>query len=154
MVIRKAEKKDLNSIINLWIKQGKYHAQLDKLHARDPRSRSIITKYARSSLYSSHALLLVAEVDNKIIGFARAGLRKRSPIFRIKRYGHIDDVYIIPAYRRRRIADHLLKECFRWFCTRGVEYAELSVHAKNTVGRNAWKKYGFKEAMIHMRKKL
>lgn len=154
IIIRRATKADLNKIANLLEKQGMYHARLDPLHKRVSRTRPIINKFLRASLYSPKSLLLVAEVNGKIVGFSRAHLGVRPPIFSVRKYGHIDDIYIIPAYRRKRIAEQLLLECNKWFCKKGMAFVDLSVHIRNKLGQNAWKKHGFKDAVMHMRKRI
>ncbi len=154
LIVRKARRDDLGQIVNLWIEQGKFHAHLDPLHARNPRSRPSIVKYVRSSLYSSRALLLVAEDKGRVVGFACAHLCMRPPVFKVRPFGYIDDAYLIPAYRHKGIVKLFLLEYNRWFKKKKITFVELSVLMKNQIGRNAWKKHGFKDSIMRMRKKL
>lgn len=154
IIVRKATKKDLGQIVDFWMAQDKYHARLDSLHVRDRRSRSGIAKHVSSSLYSSRVLLLVAEDTGRVVGFAQAHLGMRPQTLKVRPLAYIDEVHIIPAYRRRGIVKLFLSEYDNWFRKKNLTFVELSVHVKNQLGRNAFKKYGFKDAIMRMRKKL
>jgi ribosomal-protein-alanine N-acetyltransferase len=83
-----------------------------------------------------HAAVFVAEVGGAPAGFAIAS-RSRPDI------GHVDDLYVRPAYRRRGVAAAILRELARAFHERGVEHVALDVDAGNEPARTLYESFGF-----------
>lgn len=154
ITIRKAATKDITAIAELRFKQGWYHARLDVFFTLVPGAKEKHRNIIKSCLRSLRQCLIVAEARDQIVGFALGTLKPRPPFSKVKIIGFIDDVYILPAYRRQGIAGQLLNEMQIWFRKRGIRYVELTVHVQNVIGQSVWKKYGFSECVIKMRKKI
>ena len=103
------------------------------------------------SLLSEDRLLLVAEIDGKIVGYAAAEIQARSPIFRIAKNGYINDVFVEEEFRKLGIAREFLTELKKWFESKGIKHVELSVLADNEVGKKTWAKFGFETYEIKKR---
>jgi ribosomal-protein-alanine N-acetyltransferase len=83
-----------------------------------------------------HAAVFLAEIGGAPAGFAIAS-RSRPDI------GHVDDLYVRPAYRRRGVAEAILGELVRAFHERGVEHVALDVDAGNDPARALYESFGF-----------
>jgi ribosomal protein S18 acetylase RimI-like enzyme len=83
-----------------------------------------------------HAAVFVAEVGGAPAGFAIAS-RSRPDI------GHVDDLYVRPAYRGRGVAESILRELARALHERGVEHVALDVDAGNEPARRLYENFGF-----------
>jgi ribosomal protein S18 acetylase RimI-like enzyme len=82
------------------------------------------------------AAVFLAETGEGAIGFAIA-TRSRPDI------GHVDDLYVRPAHRRRGIAAELLRQLVRAFRERGVEHVALDVDVDNEPARRLYERLGF-----------
>lgn len=163
MKIRKATLKDIPGLILLWRGQGKYHQKLVAKN-KDEREQLVLAKNAEKTyknwikklIQSRNGFVLVAQGnDGKIIGCCVNKIEtNKTPIFKIKKLGHISELYIIPRYRKKGIASLLKKNAFEWFKKKGLSYASLGVRPKNKQAWNIYKKWGFFEYRIEMRKKL
>jgi ribosomal protein S18 acetylase RimI-like enzyme len=83
-----------------------------------------------------HAAVFLAEVGGAPAGFAIAS-RSRPDI------GHVDDLFVRPAHRRRGVAAAILRELARAFRERGVEHVALDVDAGNETARTLYESFGF-----------
>ena len=52
------------------------------------------------------------------------------------------------------VADKFLSHIFKWFKEKKIKEVELTVLEKNKQARDAWKKYGFREYTLRLRKKI
>ncbi|MDD5290493.1 MAG: GNAT family N-acetyltransferase [Patescibacteria group bacterium] len=154
ITIRKAKVKDLPKTAKLGAALLKHHKKFDKYFSPAEGIEKIYKKFFKKNIYSPKGLLLIAEEKGKIIGYALATIRKRPSVFKFRRIGNIDDVYIIPAYRRLRIAKQFLEKIFQWFKIKKIKDIEMQVHIKNEIGKAAWSKYGFKAFTERRRLKL
>lgn len=89
-------------------------------------------------------ILLVAEIDGKIMGFLYA---------KILAYGQwgwcmLDNLAVLPKYRKHGIGTHLLKNLYKIMKKHKVHYVHIleDVHRKKT--KKFWHEHGFKEEKI------
>jgi ribosomal protein S18 acetylase RimI-like enzyme len=82
------------------------------------------------------AAVFLAETGEGAIGFAIAS-RSRPDI------GHVEDLYVRPAHRRRGVAAELLRQLVRAFRERGVEHVALDVDVDNEPARRLYERLGF-----------
>ena len=96
-------------------------------------------------------IILVAEEENKIVGFILAILNQPEPNCAI-----IENLAVIPEYRGKKIGSQLLNECLKLLKLRGVSFVSISVKAHLARSINFWQKHGFKgkEHMLWMHKEI
>ncbi len=78
--------------------------------------------------------LLVAETNNKIVGFISGSIRRSEGMAVIpegENYFEIDNLYILPEYRRQGIASGLVNKSLAQVREAGVAYALLYSAAKD-----------------------
>ena len=97
-----------------------------------------IEEYLFIMLAGSNNELLVAEIDNKLVGYLLAEYDKQ--------YLHIMSFGIYPEYRRCGIGSKLINELVTIAKSKEEIYAiSLNVHADNNGGINFYEKYGFQK---------
>lgn len=143
MKIRKAQLSDIEEVLEHSLVLLKQHSDLDPYFTPTKTAAKTYRKFLERSLDAEDSLFLVSEKDEKLIGYAVGEIHKRSPIFEIAEYGYINDVFVIQEYRKHGIAKMFLRELKDWFKIKKLMYIELSVHAKNEIGKTTWKKFGF-----------
>lgn len=99
-------------------------------------------------------LFLKAVSDGKIVGFLFCEIRKDLPLFTQKFFGRIEDIYILPKYRRGGICSALISESIKWFKQNKIKEVTVGVRPKNMPAIKAYEKSRFKEYRMHMRKMI
>jgi len=84
---------------------------------------------------------LAARVNGEIAGFAIA----RVDIKRNQLFGHIVTVDVAPAYRRKGIAEKLLREVESALRVRGVKECLLEVRESNVAALSLYQKLGYEK---------
>ncbi|HZK07208.1 MAG TPA: GNAT family N-acetyltransferase [Bacteroidales bacterium] len=151
MKIRKAKLQDIEQVTNYGLILLKQHSDLDPYFVPTDAVEEVYRDFMERSLLSEDRLLLVAEIDGKIVGYAAAEIQARSPIFRIAKNGYINDVFVEEEFRKLGIAREFLTELKKWFESKGIKHVELSVLADNEVGKKTWAKFGFETYEIKKR---
>ena len=85
---------------------------------------------------------LVAIVDGRVVGFVVGSIHSGFP----GPYGHIKDLAVHPAYRRRGIAQYLLTESLDRLATHGAIRAILEVRASNDGAISLYESADFRPA--------
>lgn len=98
----------------------------------DPWSKESIRKELKNNL----ARYLVAQLDNKIVGYVG--------VWFVVDEGHITNVAVHSDYRGKKIGDKLVKEMVELCKENNIIAMTLEVRASNTVAQNLYRKYGFK----------
>jgi glucosamine-phosphate N-acetyltransferase len=150
IIVRPAKIKDLSEIVKMKVRLLKYEASLDTYWTGKKNVKDTFYKIYKASINSKKNKLLVAEENNKIVGFGYASLIKND-ILKTKVHGHINDMFVDKRYRRRGIAGKILQSFFEWFKKNGIKYAVLNVVSKNKIGYKAWTKYGFEDFVVRKR---
>lgn len=88
-----------------------------------------------------NAIGLAARVNGEIVGFAIA----RVDILRKARFGHILTLDITSAYRRRGIAQKLLREIETTLRERGIKECRLEVREDNVAALSLYQRLGYKK---------
>ena len=160
--IRKGTLKDIPRIVKLWkdfmeehdcnvIKRNKL-AKEQILKCKTGASK--FKSYIINLLKTKKGYLIVAEEDGIIIGYNLAQIKKEIPVFKLKRIGLIADLYIKKEFRGQRIATLFKNEAVKWFKKRNIKYMSISVYPDNPHAHEIYKKWGFFDYKITMRKKI
>ncbi|MCX5800045.1 MAG: GNAT family N-acetyltransferase [Candidatus Eisenbacteria bacterium] len=152
MQIRKARSADIEQVTELSLTMQGYHAAFDGVFALTENAREGLASFLGKCVRSRKRLLIVAEEDNRIVGYALATLASRPPIFRQREYGFIEDVFVAEKYRNRGITKRMLDATYSWFRKHGIKEAVLTVHAKNRLGIMVWEREGFETVFLRKRK--
>ena len=151
MEIRKAKLQDLEQVTKFGLVLLKQHSDLDSYFTPIDTVVIAYRNFLESSLNSENRLLLVAEKNGKLMGYAAAEIQARSPIFKITENGYINDVYVKDEFRQLGIAGKFLTELKNWFESKNIKHVELSVLANNEVAKKTWAKFGFESYELKKR---
>lgn len=154
MQIRKAKIEDVPRIAQMGVDFTRYLDSIDRHFVPSKNLKKLYVDYFRKNIYSSRSLLLVAVEGEKIFGFALAKIRKTPPMWGERPYGEITHMYLEKKYQRMGIADAFLSHVYKWFKEKKIKEVEITVLEKNKQARKAWKKYGFREYTLRLRKKI
>ena len=155
MIIRKAKQTDIPKLLKLWYKLMLFHrkkssSSLDLSNDSDVKWLAWVKKWMRSP----DGLVLIAQENKRIVGYSLNHIKANVKIYKLKKLGHMCDLYVETEYRKKCIASAFKKEVFAWFKKKKMEYASIAVHSINPQAHKIYKKWGFRDQHIEMRKKL
>ncbi|HLS29833.1 MAG TPA: GNAT family N-acetyltransferase [Flavobacteriaceae bacterium] len=143
MEIRKAKPEDLDQLTQYGMNLLKQHSEFDTYFTPIEKADEIYRMFLEGCLNSENKVLLVAEKEGQLFGYAAGEIQTRSPVFKVAQNGYINDVFVEEEFRKLGIARKFLKTLKKWFESRHIEHIELSVLAKNEIGIKTWQKFGF-----------
>jgi ribosomal protein S18 acetylase RimI-like enzyme len=160
--IRKASLRDVPELSEIWEEYLKFIEALQKRNTktkqlvleRKKNLKEISSKYIRKKIRSKDSVIYIAEIRNEIAGACMVWTRKAEDIFKVKRTGHLADIYVKNDYRGKGIASAMNKEALKWLKKRKIKYVSLNVFSGNDCAHKVYRKWGFRDFDIEMWKRL
>jgi ribosomal protein S18 acetylase RimI-like enzyme len=141
-MIREATKDDINPIINLWQEMMDFHIQRSALYEMKPDARNIYAGYIKDILKSPDYVVLVYEIEDKVVGYLTATESDDPPVYK-KSTGIISELSVTEAHRNKGIGEELLREIEKIFQIYGIKRIECMVSDFNEVSKSFWHKNGY-----------
>jgi len=139
MIIRKGIEADLELYFQLWWLNSMEHVkynQLDRLVEKE-RVKLDVVSIQRECLRCSDYIFLVAE-ERRALGLIQiAGMAcghvgdRDEPGYEVDKEGYVDEMFVLPGYRRKRIGKMLLDELIKRLYEKGAMFIGLGVAAQN-----------------------
>jgi ribosomal protein S18 acetylase RimI-like enzyme len=95
--------------------------------------------------------VLVAIIDNEIVGSGYAQIQNSKPYFKPKQYVYLGFMFVSPQYRGKGINGEITTKLIEWAKSRNLSEIQLDVYATNESATKAYKKIGFKPDLLKMR---
>ena len=86
----------------------------------------------------------------KIVGFIVGTVEREIPIYRLREYGFLHDLWVEPEYRNEGVARQMVMLAVEKFKEIGVEQVRLDTAAKNEGARRLFESCGFAESVREM----
>jgi len=163
MNIRKADLDDIKTIVRIWNEFIEEHSKrvesknpkLKGMNLRSEQSCLLYEKFVENNISSDNAAVFIAETDKgQMIGYIHAMIKDEIPVFELKRYGYIADLYVAKDFRGKGISSMLKDEIFSWFRDNELEYASVGFFADNDDAHDIYNKWGFFDYKIEAKIKL
>lgn len=100
------------------------------------------------------AVVLVAEMDGQIVGYAYGALEERDWMALREACGALHDILVIESARRFGVARVLLSAMIARLTELGAPRVVLSTAAKNVAAQKFFETMGFRRTMIEMTREL
>jgi ribosomal protein S18 acetylase RimI-like enzyme len=154
MPIRPATAADVPRVLLMVAAICAMHDKMDP--ARYAMLPDVTERYARwlpARAADPRSVFLVAETDDappQIVGFLVAMIETSIPIYRLKEYAFIHDVWVEPSHRRHGMARELVRAALERFAAMGVTQVRLETAAANEGARRLFESCGFRVGTIDM----
>jgi GNAT superfamily N-acetyltransferase len=96
--------------------------------------------------------LLVAELDNEIIGSGYARIDNSKVYLKHAQHGYLGFMYVDPKYRGMGVIHKIFERLTTWVTSRGITELRLDVYQANESAIKAYEKVGFSSHFVQMRK--
>ncbi len=157
VMVRFAEEKDLDAIVDIWWQLVVEHEDRDRAfwgllpeHVAKERFR----EWRQKTMENPDCIHLVAELDGQVIGFVQGQPLSRPPIYEIGRVGRINELAVDSGHRRRGAGRSLLLFITDELASRGYEIVDLMVDADNQAARDMYQAEGFYPRELHMLRRV
>ncbi|WP_188455645.1 GNAT family N-acetyltransferase [Virgibacillus oceani] len=150
--IREAEIKDFQQMLELYNELDKIHSREHPELFKEPEGDSRPLEYVQTLIEDENGYLAVAELDNKIIGFAECFIIESGvfPIERERRWIHLDNIAVMKEYQNKGVGKTLLNSVILWAKESNVSRIELKVYDFNLSAIEFYKGAGFKNISSSM----
>lgn len=100
-------------------------------------------------VFKSKAMCLkIAEIDGKPVGVVFAKKAHRNPWSIFNEHLLLDNIFVLPNYRRQGVALELIKATMEWARAAGYDYVEGEISLRNEASRGLCKKAGLGERQV------
>ncbi len=142
-MIRNATKDDLNAIVDLWKEMMDFHIQRSELYQIKPNAQEIYTDYIKDVLKNPDYIVLVYEIENKVLGYLMATESDDPPVYE-GTVGMILELCVTENHRNKGIGEELLIEIEKIFIIKGIKRMECMVSDYNEISKSFWFKNDYK----------
>lgn len=147
MIVRTANEKDLEVLLEF---------EQEIINAERPfdstLKEGIIHYYDLKQLIEiPHAEVIVAEIDNEVIGSGYALIKNALDYLKHSRFAYLGFMYVKPEHRGKGANRAILEALKQWAVTQKITELRLEVYDDNTIAKNAYLKAGFQPHLLEMR---
>lgn len=142
--IRRGTREDIPAIkeclINSWVEHAKNEpGLLDE----DRMKASNVEGYYGAALDNSNCHVLIAEKDGLFAGFIRGDVQEIPNFFKHNKILFLDDVCVVPMYRKQGVARLLLQEIESIAKEAGIQRLQARVYSFNKPAQNLLREIGY-----------
>lgn len=152
MTIRPATIDDVPAVLPMVRRIAVMHEQLDpaKYGYRD-NPAEMYRGWLASRTRDAQSVFLVAETDDgKIVAFLVGTVESEIPIYRLRQFGFVHDVWVEEAYRNEGIGRQLVSAAVERFREIGAAQVRCDTLWDNIAARDLFKACGFRPSVVEM----
>ena len=153
MRIRPAVAADVRRIVALWKEMWEFHMKLDSRYQVTPLAGAWMEDWVARCIEEGRSMVLVAE-GPPVVGYILGMVLENPPVVPWPAYGHISELAVTAAERRKGIGGRLLDAADVWFKKHDCAYVETNVSVANEVSRGFWTRNGYRDFIERRRKEL
>jgi len=155
VTVRAAEARDLAAVSVLAGMLVRLHHEFDALRFMlIPNVEAGYEHFFRSQLPDPEVVILVAERDNDIVGYAYARLEPRDWNNLLDACGELHDLFVSDTVRRQGVARLLVDAARERLRQKGAPRLVLHTASKNGAARRFFASVGFRETMVELTQEL
>lgn len=154
--IRKATEADYQVVNSLYFELYTLdHQNIPQSYKKTPKNPQSKGEFLYM-LEDKKSLLLVALIDDRIVGFVSAFIEKETGNNVTYGYHRVYtcDLYILPDYQRQGVGSQLIKEVEKWAKNRKLSDLAVLVYNFNKKAADFYEKQGYKPYSTQFTKKL
>lgn len=156
MQIRPAKPDDVPAVLPMVRHVAKLHEQWDPArYAMDDDPGRLYDGWLRQRALDPRSVFLVAERQGgqqggQLVGFLIGQIEQEIPIYRLREYGFIHDLWVEEDYRHEGLGRQLTMLAIEKFRDRGITQVRLHTAAANDAARNLFTRCGFRVSLMEM----
>lgn len=147
-MIRIAQEKDIEQVTTLCIETAPFEG------TGELGEEEFYNKLFTGSINNEEKLLLVAEADSQIAGFAYAEVQHQPDDCTPAPYVSLDMIGVSESHRGKGIARAIMSKVESWACDKGISIIQLVVGESNVPAIRLYESLGYRTVMRKMQKHL
>jgi ribosomal protein S18 acetylase RimI-like enzyme len=154
-VICECRIEDLDSAIkHLWMYLAQEMFEIEPITISSEANSNMWLDFVKDGLLKRRNILITAKVGEKIAGYALLTLPREGTFEVQETFGVVNELYVLPEFRKKGIGKKLLEECLGRIKAEGFKSARISVLSGDKDAIQLYKRIGFRVFMHNLTKKL
>ncbi len=145
--IREADLNDLSTLLAF----EQSIVESERPNERNIKQSEVNFYDLESLILHKDSIVLVAELDNKLIGSGFADIRKSRGYLEDEFHAYLGFMYVDPQHRGKGINQLVTQQLIDWSKARGMTVISLEVLEKNASALRSYEKAGFEKVLVEMR---
>jgi ribosomal protein S18 acetylase RimI-like enzyme len=155
VAVREVRLEDLDSSVrHLWMRLAEEMFEVEPLTVPSEANSCKWLDFVKEGLVKRRNVLLAAKVEEKTVGYALLTLPREQTFEVQESFGIVNELYVLPEFRRKGIGKKLLEQCLNRVKAEGFKTARISVISGDKDAIRLYKKLGFRVFMYNMTKRL
>lgn len=151
MLIRPATPADVPAVLPMVAKICALHKTWDSAkYGFIPNPEQSYETWLQKLANQERSVFLVAETASKLVGFIAATVVTEIPIYELREFAMIHDLWIEAEYRQQGIARQMVLLTVQQFEQMGIKQIRLDTVAANEAARRLFAACGFRVSIIEM----
>ncbi len=155
MNIRSATVTDVPAVLPMVDRACAFHERLDPAkYAFLANPGEMYRDWLIARATDSQSVFLIADAESgptpDVVGFLVGSVEREIPIYRVKRFGFVHELWVEEKYRNEGIARQLVTLAVERFTTIGVPQVRLDVAWDNQAARSLFAACGFRPTVVEM----
>ena len=158
MIIRPATPVDVSAVLPMVAKICALHESWDSAkYGFLPNPELRYDRWLAKIATDDRAVFLVAETEATepkkspiLVAFLVATVEREIPIYRLKEFAFIHDIWVEPEYRHAGIARQMVMQAIELFGKMGIKQIRLDTSAPNEAARSLFSSCGFRLSTLEM----
>ena len=152
MDIRPATPDDVPAVLPMVAKVCAFHQKLDPAkYGFRARPERMYDRWLASRATDERSVFLVAEAaPGRLAGFLVGTVEPEIPIYKLKEFGFVHDLWVEPKYRNEGTARQMVTLAVERFRDIGVKQVRLDAAYDNEPARTLFAACGFRPAIVEM----
>ena len=146
VVIKKATIDDLQKVQELNLELfKKEHEEYDSLLDLKWTFGETGTKYYKGRILKDDGCVLVATVENKIVGYLCGGIKKAEEYRNLPIVAELENTLVLEEFRSKGIGKQLFDEFIKWCKNKGVGKVRVEASAQNELAIKFYRTNSFED---------
>jgi ribosomal protein S18 acetylase RimI-like enzyme len=152
MEIRPAQTDDVENVLPMVAKIAALHEKWDPAkYGYLPHPEERYRRWLETRSGDARSVFLVADAgNNRLAGFLIGTVETEIPIYRLKEFGFIHDLWVEEEFRHEGIGRQLVMLAVEKFAATGVKQIRLDTASVNEPARKLFESCGFRVSVIEM----
>ena len=121
-----------------------FHREFDPFFTRARNGADLFRRFVEQNVDNDAACVLVAVVDDGIVGYCQGMLDHHPPALAEPDYGQVLDFMVTASHRHTGIGGQMFEALRKWFRKEGIRRIEVRHSTFNEVAARFWPRMGFK----------
>ncbi len=144
VTIRAATYQDVPAIVALWEELMDFHWAKDPFFERAHNGSNLFARFVEENVRNDAACVLVAVIEEKIVGYCQGFLDRHPPVIAEPEYGQVLDFAVTALHQGTGIGTQMFETLREWFRKEGVHRIEVRHSSSNEIAARFWAQMGFK----------